>query len=116
MTYLEEDSVYSPTTLIFYIIILVITLMFSANKKHSHDEDLTNFLFAVSTVCMAFQSFAFVSASAFRVSLYFLPFFGIYIPNALDNKSKTYVKVIIACMIIFYFLYTNRDFVYKFCW
>lgn len=105
---LEEDRIYSSTTLIFYLTLLVVSFLFMDKKAQNEQAQTLRFYFGMSACCMAFQTFAFVSASAFRISLYFLPFFAILLSDSFDDKKRKYIKIITALMIIFFFVYTNR--------
>ena len=105
----------SPASIALYLFLLIIS-RFSNNRQQSVSPHVTDFLYNVSVVCVVAQTLAFISASAFRVSLYFLPFFGIFISNALSNRSQKTIRYIVMFIIIFYFLYTERNFGYHFIW
>lgn len=112
MTYLEDEKVYSAVTFIFYLVLFFIAFL---NKK-SYDykyENESKVFFALSALCVSFQTFSFVSASAFRLSLYYLPFFALILPNSVaycnDKAKKQIIKLVLGLMIIFFFVYTNRN-------
>ena len=115
MAYLNSSRSYSAVTLIYYLLMLSMPFLLSY-KNNSRFLNSNKVLFGMSAMCTSFQSFAFVSPSAFRLALYFLPFFGIYIPNILVGRYSNFIKVGIMLMLIFYFFYTGRHSQYHFFW
>lgn len=116
MSYLESERVYSSTTFIFYLTLLLISFIFQGRQVYSEDRSTMLFLTNVSILCVVVQTLSFISASAFRISLFFLPFFGIYISNALHGNSRNIVRYLVMAMVIFFFLYTGRKASYHFIW
>lgn len=110
-SYLGDDG-YSTTTMIFYGVCLLFLFLFGRNYINNKKEESRIFL-GLSTMAFSFQAFALVSSVAFRLSYYFVPFMIVGFPNDFNcignNDTKRLVKFIVAFMIIFVFIYGNRN-------
>ena len=121
-TYMEDEG-YSTTTMVFYGVCLLFLFLFSRNYMKRRPKE-SRVVLGMSTLAFAFQAFALVSSAAFRFSLYFLPFMIVGFPNDFnrigDANVRRIVKVAVAFMIVFFFVYSNRDggsvVPYKFFW
>lgn len=121
-SYLADEG-YSNTTMIFYGVLLLILFLFSGNYRRQREEE-SKLVLGMSTLAFVFQAFSLISSAAFRLSYYFLPLMIIGFPNAFNkigNKEMRWVvKTAVASMIIFFFVYSNRNggsvVPYKFFW
>lgn len=112
--YLVTDSRYSYVTFIFY---LVITLVSGLNIKRYHavNPSFSNLFLALSILGCGIQLLAGFSPSLFRLAYLYTPFMMILLPNAsFYSKNKKLVRGFLMASIIFYFLYTNRNWPYSF--
>lgn len=107
-----EDEGYSSTTMIFYGVCLLFLFLFSRNYMKRRPKE-SRVVLGMSTLAFAFQAFALVSSAAFRFSLYFLPFMIVGFPNDFnrigDANVRRIVKFAVAFMIVFFFVYSNRN-------
>lgn len=103
---------YSTTTMLFFGAYLLFLFLFGRNYINNKKEESRIFL-GLSTMAFSFQAFALVSSAAFRLSYYFIPFMIVGFPNDFNcignNDTKRFVKFIVAFMIIFVFIYGNRN-------
>lgn len=110
-TYLEDEG-YSTTTMFFYGVCLLFLFLFSRNYMKRRSKE-SRVVLGMSTLAFAFQAFALVSSAAFRFSLYFLPFMIVGFPNDFnrigDANVRRIVKFAVAFMIVFFFVYSNRN-------
>lgn len=117
------DEGYSNTTMIFYGVLLLILFLFSGNYRKQRREE-SRVVLGVSTLAFAFQAFSLISSTAFRLSFFFLPMMIVGLPNAFNRigneNTKMIVKTTVALMIVFFFVYSNRNggsvVPYKFFW
>lgn len=110
-SYLDSNESYTASTLIFYIILFSTT--FFAKKQKTVSEDLP-MIVGLAVVAVLSQLFAFRVATAFRLSLYYLPFLIIYVSNQLkNNKPLQYLVFLFGAV---WLLYTSRFLPYKFFW
>jgi membrane protein len=112
-SYLEIDNTYTATTLIFYWIIVGVSLL---GYKHYERTDRANarLVLGLSLTGCAIQAMAAISPNAFRMALLFTSFFMILIPKSLSESrnNSTYISILRfleISMLTFYFLYTGRD-------
>lgn len=118
-----EDEGYSTTTMIFYGVCLLFLFLFSRNYMKRRSKE-SRVILGMSTLAFAFQAFSLVSSAAFRLSFYFLPFMIVGFPNDFnrigDANTKRIVKTAVAIMVVFFFVYSNRNggsvVPYKFFW
>ena len=118
-----EDEGYANTTMIFYGVLLLMLFLFSANYRKQKKEE-SKLVLGMSTLAFAFQAISFISSAAFRLSYYFLPLMIVGFPNAFnkirDKDLGKVVKYVVAFMIVFFFVYANRNggsvVPYKFFW
>lgn len=106
--YLEEESSATATGLIYYVLLLLLPFSTYQSKLRKRNDPFMRFVFGMCVLCTVFQIFAFANANAFRLSLYYLPFFALYLPNITSGKNHL-LKAVTAVMIIFFFFYTTRD-------
>ncbi len=113
------DEGYSSTTMIYYGVLLLLLLLFSGRYVYLR-KDESRIMIGMATLSFVFQAFSFVSSAAFRLSYYFLPFIVVAFPNSFElienSDLRRLVKVGVAMILIFFFLYTNRNGGYKFFW
>ena len=84
-------------------------------KKQGMSLKDERLIIGLAVITIFSQLFAFRVASAFRLSLYFLPFLIIYISNQLKNTRDVQYLMFFICAI--WILYTGRNtFYYKFFW
>lgn len=106
------DEGYSNTTMIFYGVLLLILFLFSENYRKRRKGE-SKVVLGMSTLAFVFQAFSFISSAAFRLSFFFLPFMIIGFPNAFnkirDKDTGKVVKFMVAFMIVFFFVYSNRN-------
>ena len=115
--YLEADSSYTMSTLFLYCLICLCTLPYLVKYYMSGFNSKVE-ISCVMLVCV-FQYLASLSPSLFRLSLPFLPFLFVYVPNSFERVNhKTPVRLILKfCALIgpiLFFAYSNRSFVYTF--
>lgn len=113
--YLNFSNRYTYTTFIFYTVIFVLCLI-GYNSYMEYDTIGARIFYGFSLMACGFQAFASISPSAFRLSLPFVPFLAILVPNSLEymtNHRNVIKYVMMGCM-IFYFLYANRDSTFTF--
>lgn len=114
-SYLEHENRYTSTTLIYYALILLMSLM-GTKRYLKNSESQSKFLLGVSLLVVGLQLFASFSPHTFRLPYFYSPFMAIFISSALsfDNSLKLKMRFIVICCMVFYFLYTNRVFPYEF--
>lgn len=116
--YLEIDESHSIWTFVFYLILIIPSLPFI--KKYHHNQPYTNkarFEISCLLLACALQYLSSFSPSLFRLALYYTPFFVVFIPSVFDSKSDKSmrtIKILILLGVIFFFSYTNSNFVYSF--
>lgn len=111
--YLVTDSGYSYVTFIFYVTVTIASYINIKGYSNELPEEARLF-FGLSALGCALQLLAGVSPSLFRLALLYTPFFMILIPNCFYySQSKTTKFFVIGC-VIFYFLYTGRNWPYSF--
>ena len=110
--YLYEDSTYSNVTFIYYVLITLLSIIFMVIGQTKPFSDENNRLFIGLSVLACFlQLLAGYSPSLFRLSLQFVPFMMVLLPNSLSTSTQNknvLSKVLTLSIIIFYFFYTNR--------
>ena len=108
----KADEGYSSTTMQIYGVLLIILFLFSGRYRQLLKED-SRIMFGMSILAFTFQAFSFVSSSAFRLSLFFLPFMVVAFPNDFncirDADTRRWVKISVELILIFIFIYTNRN-------
>ncbi len=118
-----QDKGYSSTTMIFYGVLVVILFLFGRGYMQKKKVE-SKVMLGMSTIAFALQALSFVSSAAFRLSLFFLPFMVVAFPNTFnriaDYETKKIVKFAVGFMIVFFFIYSNRNggsvVPYKFFW
>lgn len=115
--YLKFDSTYTASTLIYYLVLLGISL-FGFNHFKQEDPSLAKITIGCSVVACCFHALSLVSANAFRLAFIFTPFLLILLPDSLSSiKKQSFRKnlsfLAIICLILFFF-YSNRNEIYKF--
>jgi glycosyltransferase involved in cell wall biosynthesis len=114
--YLTEKSGYSYVTFIFYTAITAMAYVgYRGYVKINTDDARLAFVF--SAFACGLQLLAGVSAEMFRLAYLYSPFMMILLPNscrfATPNIKRSLLWVLMGSL-IFYFLYTNRNFPYSF--
>ena len=118
--YLEENSSYSMSTLILYILMILCTVPYL--KRYLKTSGFAKVEFSGSLFVCAFQYLASYSPSLFRLALVFIPFLIVYVPNSFEasrknaNNSTWLLKTLALLGPIVFYLYASRDFVYVFQW
>ena len=115
--YLQEDSSYTMSTLFLYILICLCTLPYLFKYYKSGYNSKVEISCVVLTC--AFQYWASLSPSLFRLSFTLLPFLFVYVPNSFDMvEHKAPLRLILKyCALIgpiLFFAYANRSLVYTF--
>ena len=112
--YLVTDSGYSYVTFIFYTTITAVSYI---NIKGYSNElpGEARLFFGLSALGCALQLLAGVSPSLFRLALLYTPFFMVLIPNCFYYSHYKTTKLFVIGCVIFYFLYTGRNWPYSFC-
>lgn len=117
-SYLETDTSYSSTTLIFYIVLTLLALI--NYKTYSQHYRVEAKLFLGFTIMMiGLQALSSVSPNMFRLAFYFAPFMMILLPNSLKhemNNNQLSMRAISIIIIALYYLYTSRGIDYQFLW
>lgn len=108
--YFESEQGYTASLFIFYLILFGIAFFANKQKDDSKNNRIIIGLAVMTVFC---QLFAFRVASAFRLSLFFLPFLIMYISNQLKYKRDLQYLMFFLCA--FWLLYTTQ-FPYKFFW
>lgn len=107
-----NDRGYSITTMLYYGICIVFLILFGRNYRKCCVEE-SRIVLGMSMLAFSFQAFALVSASAFRLSYYFIPFLIVGFPNNFsrigNTDTKRMVNFVVGFMMIFFFVYTNRN-------
>lgn len=117
------DEGYSNTTMIFYGVLLAVLFIFSGNYRKQRTVE-SRVVLGMSTLAFVFQAFSLISSTAFRLSYFFLPFMIVGFPNCYtcmgDKNIGKIVKIAVAFMMVFFFVYSNRNggsvVPYKFFW
>lgn len=115
-SYLEFENSYKATTLIFYIV-LVCLCCYTIKAYKLQDKDVARYSLGLCLLACGLQALASVSSNAFRLAYFYTPFFMVLIPNTCyfqKRSIKTNLKIIYAIILIFYFLYSNRNNPYEF--
>lgn len=115
--YLEEDSSYTMSTLFLYILICLCTIPYMF-KYYKSGYDSKVEISCVVLTC-AFQYWASLSPSLFRLSFSLLPFLYVYVPNSFNMvEHNSSLRLILKyCALIgpiLFFAYANRSLVYTF--
>lgn len=107
-----QDKGYSSTTMIFYGVLVVILFLFGRGYMRTKKIE-SKVMLGMSTLAFALQALSFVSSAAFRLSLFYLPFMVVAFPNTFnriaDYETKKIVKFAVGFMIVFFFIYSNRN-------
>ena len=112
--YLVTDSGYSYVTFIFYLVITLVS-GFNIKRYHAVDPSFSYFFLALSILGCGLQLLAGISPSLFRLAYLYTPFMMILLPNAsFYSKNKQLVRTILIVCIVFYFLYTSRNYSFSF--
>lgn len=115
--YLLVEKTYSIWTLLFYILLIIASLPFiKSYSKNSLYQNEPKFEITCLILACSLQYLASLSPSLFRLSLYYTPFFLVYMPNVLGIRSeiaRKVIKLIVILGVIFFYAYTNRNFVYS---
>ena len=95
------------------VIIKIIVLFLFGKEYMSQKKEESRIMLGLSVLVFAFQSLASVSAIAFRLSYYFLPFMIVACSNdfvCINNaNTKQIIRFLIASLIVFFFVYSNRN-------
>lgn len=114
-SYLEIDTSYTAVTLIFYCIILLVSL-FGYKYYYGNESSLARFVLGVTILVCAVQSLASISPNMFRLALCYAPFMMFILPNTIYYSRNKQLELIIIVFVILYFLYVNRNTPYSFYW
>lgn len=106
------DEGYTSTTMIFYGVLTFFLFICSRNYGKTKKAE-SRVVLGLSTLAFTWQAFSFVSANAFRLSYFFVPFMIVGFPNDFnrisDANTKQIIKFAVAFMVVFFFIYTNRN-------
>lgn len=113
--YLEADNVYKSTTYIFYMVMLIISIIGSLSDFRNNIGSSRLFL-GLSCITIALQFFATTHSFFFRLALLYQPFFYLCLANSFKSDTRKYpismLQLTTIAMVAFYFLYSNRDALY----
>lgn len=112
--YLDDNSKYNPTVLIYNLFLLFIAIFTNNRSRNRFNSEETRLVMGLAVISVLTQLFAFRIASAFRLALYFQPFLAIFLANKLDRRKD--MITILFIMGTIWLLYTGRNFPYKFFW
>lgn len=115
-TYLVTESNYTYVTFIFYTVITIIAFL-NFKNYNLEEPDSAKLILGLSVLGCGLQLLAGISASLFRLAYLYTPFMMILLPNSVyyaNPSNKSTLKIILMCCIVFYFLYTNRNWPYSF--
>lgn len=113
-SYLVTDSEYSYVTFIFYTTIILVSYLNIRGYKEAKPKE-SRLFFGLSALGCALQLLAGVSPSLFRLALLYTPFFMVLIPNCFYYSPNKISKIFVIASVVFYFLYTGRNWPYSFC-
>lgn len=116
--YLEFDNSYTSTTLIFYIILILISIV-GFRKYLIVDSNTSKLFMGFTILALGLQFLSSISPNMFRLAFFYSPFMTILLPNTLKsikNPDKQIITTILIVIVTFYFLYTSRTTPYKFFW
>lgn len=115
--YIKEDSIYTASTLVFYLLLLVPSISF-CNQYYKERVEAKVFLGLLMIAC-ALQYLSSFSENLFRLAYLYTPFYLVFLPNAFD-KNNTQIsrstKIIVLFGAIFFWLFASRDFHYYTIW
>lgn len=116
-TYLNYDNSYTPTTLIFYIILVIFSIFGFKHYVQLYPQQGKLFL-GLSIFAVGLQFLSKISPNMFRLAYLYSPFFMILLPNTIkySGKNKNLVAIALIAFVAFFFLYTARNTPYKFIW
>lgn len=114
--YLQKNTSYSFVTLMYYLVLLLGSLL---QYKMFYNSDQENAKLSLGFVIIAcgLQSMARISPNMFRLAYLYLPFMMVLIPNVFfyaKNKERKVLSILIQFLMIFFFLYVNRNSPYYF--
>ena len=102
------DSSYAYTALLFYLLLFII-----AYSSKSEIKQHSSLVVSMSVIFLTVNLFAQVTADAFRLALYYMPFLIIFVSNKVRDRNMALTVIVLSSI---YLLYTSRDFLYKFFW
>ncbi|MBQ1209575.1 MAG: EpsG family protein, partial [Bacteroidales bacterium] len=115
--YIDEDGSGTGTIITFYLLLIVSCGIIG--WKSFKDNEMRRMELGFLILACFLQTLSSISPSLFRLPYYYTPFFLTYIPCIFYNKEKptllkSIVKYAVWAGIIFFCLYTNRNFNYTF--
>lgn len=115
--YIKEDSIYTASTLVFYLLLLVSSIPFC---KHYYKERVEAKVFlGFLMIACALQYLSSFSENLFRLAYLYTPFYLVFIPNTFDRNNTQFsrnAKIIVLFGAIFFWLYAARNFHFTFIW
>lgn len=111
--YLGSEGGYSYVTFIFYLMLFFIGFISKNKKDLSNISGLSQFVSSLAIIAVVANLFAQISATSFRLALYYTPFLAFYVSNKVQDKN---VRLFVMVFTAFFFLYTSRSLPYKFFW
>lgn len=113
--YLTADNVYSSTTFIFYLVLVLIA--FTRFRPYTDsNKAISRLCYGGSLLAVSFQSLATSFSTAFRIANFFVPFLCILLPNCFHKKNASILFYFVLALVLFYFIYTERNSSYIFFW
>lgn len=115
--YLNEEGTYTASTLIFYLLLLAISIPFC--KQYFKEQVLAKVFLGFLIVACSLQSLASISNNLFRLAYLYTPFYLVFLPNAFDKNNTQFsrsAKIIGLFGAIFFWLYAARGFHFTFIW
>lgn len=115
--YIKEDSIYTASTLAFYLLLLIPSMLFC--KQYYKERVEAKVFLGFLMIACALQYLSSFSENLFRLAYLYTPFYLVFIPNAFDkNNTETsrITKYIVLFGAIFFWLYAAREFHFTFIW
>lgn len=114
--YLQKNNSYSFVTLLFYLILVLVSLT-RYKKFYNLNSEVAKIALGFVIIACGLQSMARVSPNMFRLAYLYTPFMMVLLPNvfyyAKDRTGKI-LSMFVKLLLMFFFLYVNRATPYYF--
>ena len=114
--YLQKDNSYSFITLLYYLMLVAVSL-FRYKVYYKQAPEVARLSLGFVFIACGLQSMARISPNMFRLAYLYTPFMMILLPNvfyyANDQLGKI-LRILVQLFIMFFFLYVNRNNTYYF--
>lgn len=115
--YIKEDSIYTASTLAFYLLLLIPSILFC--KQYYKERVEAKVFLGFLMIACALQYLSSFSENLFRLAYLYTPFYLVFIPNVFDKDNAQLsrsTKTIVLFGAIFFWLYSSKNFHYSFIW